>query len=130
MPFIHQKHFTVAEAQRCVQEIRPLARRMVELKGLLDLRRYDIYRHQYFGGSGPNGDRFFPPELEELVILLKKIDAMGILVKGIEEGLIDFPHVRATGEEVYLCYKANEPKIEYWHTIEEGFTGRRPLNLL
>jgi hypothetical protein len=128
MAYVHQKHFALEEAQSLLKKIKPLALSLVELKARLDERGFDIYRHQYFGGRGPNGERLFPRELEKLVNILTTLDAMGVLVKGIEQGLIDFPHIRANGEEVYLCYKADEQEIRYWHTLNGGFAGRRPLS--
>lgn len=110
-----------------LKKIKPLLRSLVSLKAKLDERGYDIYRHQYFGGTGPNGEGFFPTELEKLVEILQKLDALGVLVKGIEQGLVDFPHIRATGEEVYLCFMVDEEEIRYWHTLDGGFAGRRPL---
>lgn len=128
MAFVHAKHFTLAEARGLLQaEARGLAEEMVTLKAKLDERGFDIYRHGYFGGSGPNGERYFPRELEQLVEILKRLDELGVTVKGIEQGLIDFPHVRRSGEEVYLCFRAGEPDIDFWHDLEHGFAGRRPL---
>ena len=130
MSLVHNKHFSLSEAQSLIKKVKPLVVELVGLKEKLDQHGFDIYRHQYFGGSGPNGDRFFPQELEQLVRILKALDEMGILVKGIEQGLVDFPHVRSNGEEVYLCFKADENEIRFWHSLEGGFAGRKPLSEL
>ena len=124
---LHTKHFSLKEAQALIQKVRPMTVQLVQLKKTLDQKGYDIHRHQFFGGSGPNGERFFPPELEKLVDILKKLEKLGILVKGIEQGLIDFPHVRSNGEEVYLCFKADEMEIRFWHSLESGFAGRKSI---
>jgi hypothetical protein len=58
--------------------------------------------------------------------LLTELDEMGIELKGIEQGLIDFPSLR-DDHVVYLCYLLGEDDIEYWHEIEAGFAGRQPL---
>ena len=100
------------------------------MKQRIDERGFDVYRHEYFGGTGPNGERYFPRELERLVEILRAFDSLGILVKGIDVGLIDFPHIRANGEEVYLCFRAGEADIVAWHTIEGGYAGRRPISEL
>ena len=100
---------------------------MIELKKKLDERGFDVYRHQYFGGTGPNGEKFFPPELEKLVEIAKNLDDKGIIIKSLDEGLIDFPFVRSNGEEVYLCWKFGEENIEFWHRIADGFAGRKSL---
>ena len=103
---------------------------LVALKKKLDGRGFDVYRHEYFGGTGPNGERFFPPELERLVEIAKNLDKKGILIKGLDEGLIDFPHMRSNGDEVYLCWRVGESDIHSWHRTQDGFQGRRPLDEL
>jgi len=110
--------------------ITPLMDELVALKKKLDGRGFDVYRHEYFGGTGPNGERFFPPELERLVEIAKNLDKKGILIKGLDEGLIDFPHMRSNGDEVYLCWRVGESDIHSWHRTQDGFQGRRPLDEL
>ena len=127
---IYQKHFSLEEAQRLVPEIAKMLELIVSLKEELEQKGYDIYRHQYFGGSGPNGQKFFPHEMERLVLLVKEINDQGIELKDIETGLIDFPYVRQNGEEVFLCYRLGEQAIVAWHSLEGGFAGRRSLEEL
>ena len=55
------------------------------------------------------------------------IQETGCIVKSINEGLVDFPHLRE-GREVYLCWKHGEPDIGYWHEVDAGFAGRTPLD--
>ncbi len=69
-------------------------------------------------------------DLERLVSIVHMFEDQGILLKGVDVGLIDFPTVRSNGEEVYLCYKAGERRIRYWHTLTGGYAGRRPLDEL
>lgn len=128
--YLHKKHFTLDHARRILAQVAPLVEEMVSLKRELDEQGYDIYRHQYFGGSGPNGERFFPAELERLVDIAHSIEGKGVLIKGLDEGLIDFPHIRSNGEEVYLCWKIGERDIQYWHRIPNGFAGRRSVSEL
>lgn len=126
----HKRYFTLEEARQELTAVHALASKMMELQQSLVSKGWDVYRHRYFGGMGPNGSGAFPPEMETLVEIVKSFDERGILVKGLEEGLIDFPHLRSTGEEVYLCWKAGEDDIMYWHRIEDGFAGRRSLDEL
>ena len=130
MPFLHAKHFSLEAARAALEEVRPLVEELVERKRALDARGYDIHKHGYFGGTGPNGERYFPSDLERLVAILQQLEALGVVVKGIDDGLVDFPHVRQSGEEVYLCFHAGEGDILYWHSIEAGFAGRRPVSEL
>ena len=63
----------------------------------------------------------------QLARAVEEIQQTGCLVKDLEMGLVDFPSRRG-GEEVYLCWKLGEERIGYWHGIEEGFAGRKPLD--
>jgi hypothetical protein len=130
MSTVHGRHFVVNEAQALLAELRPSIQRIAELMKEMVRRGYDVYKHQYFGGIGPNGQKAFPPELEELVELLRTLDNRGIQVKDPAAGLIDFPHLRGDGEEVYLCYRLDEPAIGYWHTLQGGFAARETLDTL
>ena len=130
MSHLHEKHYSLAQARNVLQDVVPIVEELTELKQKLDEHGYDINRHQYFGGSGPNGERVFPPELIRLVELAQILDNRGILVKGLGEGLIDFPHIRSNDEEVYLCWKLGETDIHYWHRIPDGYAGRRPITEL
>lgn len=53
-------------------------------------------------------------------------DARSITIKDIEQGLVDFPAV-IDGQPVLLCWKGGEPEVAFWHTLEGGFPGRKPL---
>jgi hypothetical protein len=124
---LHTIHFSLSEARALLLEIAPLVEELVSLKQKLDARGYDVYRHRYFGGSGPNGEKVYPPEVERLVEVSQDIESKGVLVKDLDQGLIDFPHMRDNGEEVYLCWKLGEGDIGYWHLIPDGFAGRRVI---
>ncbi|MEE9187467.1 MAG: DUF2203 domain-containing protein [Bacteroidota bacterium] len=127
---LHKKHFTLEEARAHVPTVEHLVAQLVELKRSLDKKGYDVYRHTYFGGMGLNGQKDYPPELVELVQIVRALDEKGILVKGLDEGLIDFPSIRENGEEVYLCWKLGEHTIDYWHRIPDGYRGRKPIGEL
>ena len=59
---------------------------------------------------------------------IEEIEDFGILIKNLDEGLLDFPSKRFD-EEVWLCWKAGEEKIKFWHGKNEGFLGRKPLSI-
>jgi hypothetical protein len=127
---LHRKHFSLTEARALLPKIVPLVEEIASLKQKLDDQGYDIYRHEYFGGSGPDGERVYPKEVERLVEAIRELDSRGILLKDLDQGLIDFPHVRENGEEVYLCWKLGEDDIGYWHRIPDGFAGRTDVDEL
>jgi len=59
--------------------------------------------------------------------VLEGIEAHGCVVKDLDMGLLDFPTLYR-GQEVCLCWKVGEKRIEFWHGAEEGFRGRKPID--
>ena len=58
--------------------------------------------------------------------LIGKIESAGCEIKGVREGLVDFPSIRS-GREVYLCWRMPEKEIRFWHDMNSGFAGRQPI---
>jgi uncharacterized protein DUF2203 len=58
---------------------------------------------------------------------LEQIRALGGDVKDLDMGLVDFPGRRGS-DDILLCWRLGEKRIEYWHTVEGGFASRRPLD--
>ena len=58
---------------------------------------------------------------------IEEINDSGVQVKDLDTGLLDFPCV-LEGETVLLCWKRGEPRIAWWHRIEDGFAGRQPID--
>jgi hypothetical protein len=62
----------------------------------------------------------------ELYKSIEQLEGLGVMIKSVDEGLLDFPSKRFN-EEVWLCWKAGEDEIKFWHGKDEGFMGRKPL---
>ena len=62
----------------------------------------------------------------DLYKAIEQLEATGVIIKSVDEGLLDFPS-RRFDEEVWLCWKVGENKVKFWHGKEEGFMGRKPL---
>ena|SRR5436309_2800984 len=58
---------------------------------------------------------------------LGEIDAMGVQVKDLDIGLLDFP-CEVDGQTILLCWKLGEKAITHWHGVDEGFAGRKPVD--
>jgi len=90
-------------------------------------------RIMVLGGSYPSYSDLVKEKTERdqasarIVETIDKIQETGCLVKDIDEGLIDFPSL-IEGQEVLLCWKSGERRIEYWHGLEDGFAGRKRLD--
>ena len=59
--------------------------------------------------------------------VVERIHATGCVVKDIEIGLLDFPS-RINGQEVFLCWRLGEDRIRFYHGMDEGFAGRKPID--
>ena len=58
---------------------------------------------------------------------IEEIDAIGVQVKDLDTGLLDFP-CKLDDDIILLCWKMGEAKITHWHTVESGFRGRQPVD--
>src|SRR5207247_2575248 len=76
--------------------------------------------------SGGPAAREVAREVDGIADCVRQIDEAGVQVKDLDEGLLDFP-ARRGHEDVLLCWKVGEPEVAFWHGLEEGFAGRKPL---
>jgi hypothetical protein len=67
--------------------------------------------------------------IDQMSAAVARIDEIGISLRDIERGLIDFPAL-VTGRQVWLCWQIGEADIRYWHELDAGFGGRRPITQL
>jgi hypothetical protein len=64
--------------------------------------------------------------IDQMAAGVARIDALGLTLRDIERGLVDFPALVA-GRQVWLCWREGESSIGWWHDLDTGFDGRRPL---
>lgn len=131
------KTFTLDEAQALLPVLESLLKRAIEAKQAAETieNELQLLRQRIFLSGGMFIDVAAVGRqrsaLEGLVQraqdAVAEIDSIGVQVKDIETGLLDFPCL-LDGETVLLCWKSGEQRIEYWHTIESGFRGRQPLD--
>ncbi len=128
-----ERTFTPSEANSALDRVAPLAARMAELAtrvGSLDeagrLASQIAARNGNGRGATQPGVEAGAP-LVELERCLVELHEIGVEVRDLETGLLDFPALRA-GEEVLLCWRLGEPSVGWWHRREEGFAGRRPID--
>jgi hypothetical protein len=126
--------FTPAEANSALFEVRPIAERMVAVRARLqELQGEQREVVQIIAGNGSGyavsearSDEF-AAAAAELQECLEQLTALGVLVKDADTGLLDFPALRE-GEEVLLCWRVGEESVEWWHDLEAGYEGRRPID--
>jgi hypothetical protein len=133
---VSDRLFTVEQAQELLDS---KVREMVE-KLVAERRRSREMERSWNAiviAIGSNGGNFRRSEVIELRDRLQKLHEslretlgeladMGIQVKDVDRGLIDFPAL-IDGQDALLCWQLGEPRIAHWHTPEDGFAGRRPL---
>ncbi len=121
-------YFTVSEARSLLPRVRGLTEEMVLLARQLHAFRPQIRGLAERGGENtgsPEGTRYLT-YLLQVQDCVSRIQRLGCVVKGVEDGLVDFPHLKE-GREVYLCWKLGEDDIHFWHETDAGFAGRVPL---
>ena len=131
------RSYTPEEANRALDEVRPLVESMVQHRRALLAAH--ARRAETVSAIAGNGGGMPPSELAELARdvereqaaladAVRAIQELGVQVKDLDTGLVDFP-ARRGDEEVLLCWQLGEPEVAYWHGLEDGFAGRRPLPL-
>lgn len=122
------RFFTLEEASKTLEIIRPMMEEVVAICRKIITSQPEIWPAiEKSAGNGGNPTlNQMVPDFKRLEELLHRVDELGVLIKDIEIGLLDFPALR-NEKEVYLCWKVGEEKIEYWHEVEAGFAGRQPI---
>lgn len=76
-------------------------------------------------GGGREGSEY-DVEAYQLYRSIDRIREMGVVLKDLDMGLLDFPHERDE-QVVFLCWHPPEERIEYWHELDTGYQERQPL---
>jgi hypothetical protein len=130
-----RRYFTPEEANALLDEVRPAAEALVAHRRAMTVaagRRARLV--QRIAGNGGDFDPQEPRALEEqferegqaVARCVERLERLGVLVKDLDRGLVDFPALREE-EEVLLCWQVGEDEVAFWHGLEEGFAGRKPL---
>jgi hypothetical protein len=132
---VADRYFSAAEANELLGTVRPIVEDMVAHRQALALA---TVRHARIATKiARNGGGVRPHEVDDLQAVIDReaaevvrcvsdLQELGLLVKDLDEGLVDFPALRGD-EEVLLCWRLGEDEVAYWHSTADGFAGRRPL---
>jgi hypothetical protein len=127
--------FTPQDANDALPVVRPLAEQLVELRRTwraANAKRAELGAVVQGNGGGLGTSDFAELEAEleavasEIERCLGRLDEAGVQVKDLDSGLLDFP-ARHEGREILLCWRVGEERVAYWHGIDEGFAGRKPI---
>jgi hypothetical protein len=125
---VHERHFTLAEANALLPRLTELLGRLRDSKDELT----DTEAHEALSdaaptnGGGDEGKRVGVAFLE-VRRLLETIEQAGIVLRDIDRGLVDFPAL-LEDREVYLCWELGEDEVGYWHDLDGGYGGRESLD--
>jgi hypothetical protein len=122
------KLFTVEEANSLLPRLRELLADVSLHRDALRERAphlEPILRAAGTNGGGRIGSEY-GVEAYKLYLAIERIRELGVVLKDLDVGLLDFPHQRE-GRVVFLCWHPPEERIGYWHEIEAGYAGRQPL---
>jgi len=121
--------YTPQTANKALPEVKRLFANIVAQKNRIVALNEEL---QLTIGSGSSFERFVAKKQElnsavsNLYKAIEHLEGTGVVIKDIDQGLLDFPSKRFS-EEVWLCWKAGEDEIKFWHAKDEGFMGRKPL---
>jgi len=131
------KTFTLDEAQSLLPLLESLLKRAAEGKRAaqaIESELAELGRRIYLTGGmrvnlAETGRKRTEMEahLQRVKESIAEIDSIGVQVKDVDQGLLDFP-CRVDDQVVLLCWRMGETTIEHWHTIEDGFRGRKPVD--
>jgi hypothetical protein len=124
----HERHYTLEEANAALPGVADRIERLRAARNLLgdSEARAALAEAAPTNGGGQPG-RVVSEGFKELREGLLELQELGVVLRDLERGLVDFPALR-DGTEIYLCWEEGEEEIRFWHEPEAGFAGRRPLD--
>lgn len=131
------KFFTPEEANRELAVVRPLVERLVKRRRAF-LRTHGRLERMRTAVAGDGGgldpqrvdtlERSAAAASSDVRTAVEELEALGIQVKDLDTGLVDFPARHPVdGSTVLLCWRLDEGEVAHWHALEAGFAGRKPL---
>jgi hypothetical protein len=122
------RYFTVEEANALLPTLRPIVREMLEARQRIVDAQPDLWPmlEKAVGNGGSQKAGSVLADFEKVQRAVKAVEALGLHLKDLNTGLLDFLSERE-GRVVYLCWRYDEPRVAYWHDLEAGFAGRKPI---
>jgi hypothetical protein len=123
----HGRHYTVDQANAALEWVGERLEKLRAARAQLsdEEARAALGEAAPSNGGGAPG-RVVSEAFLQLQRTLGELQAMEVVLRDLERGLVDFPAMR-DGREVYLCWESGETEIEFWHDIDAGYGGRQPL---
>ncbi len=122
------RYFTAEEANALLPTLRPLVAALLEARRQIVEAQPELWPvlEKSVGNGGSQKAGELVAHFEKIQRNAKAIEALGVLIKDLNTGLLDFLSER-DGREVYLCWRYDEPRVAHWHDLDAGLAGRQPL---
>jgi hypothetical protein len=123
-----QRLFTVEEANALLPTLRKLLDEVAIHRDALREKapQMEPILESAAGNGGGRAGSEYGVEAYNLHLAIQRIRELGVVLKDLDMGLLDFPHERG-GRLVFLCWHPPEASVEYWHDLDAGYAGRQPL---
>ena len=120
--------FTLDQANQLLLTLRPLVDELIATRDqIVTIRpKLDSGVQKALGNGASKATGELLKLFRRSERLIKKVHSYGVLVKDVDQGLLDFPSDK-DGRVVFLCWKHGEASIAHWHDLDTGFGGRQPL---
>jgi Uncharacterized conserved protein (DUF2203) len=123
----HRRHYTPAEANAALGWVQERIDRLrAAREGLSDAEARAALGEAAPANGGGEPGKVVSKAFLALRDALYELQAVEVVLRDLERGLVDFPAIR-DGREVYLCWEEGEDEIGWWHDPESGYAGRQPL---
>jgi len=122
------RYYTVEEANALLPTLRPIVRDILDARQSIVDSQPELWPvlEKAVGNGGSKKAGAVLKDFEKIQRNLKAVQALGLEMKDLNTGLIDF-WAKREGRDVYLCWKYDEPRVTHWHDVDAGFAGRQPL---
>ena len=124
-------HFTIDDANKVLPTVIKKFKNIVSLKDQVVMIQGEMETNPKYMSNFKDyviKKQEFNTAMSNFYKAIEDLENMGVMIKSLEEGLLDFPSIRFN-EEVFLCWKEGETEIKFWHGKDEGFMGRKPLSV-
>jgi Uncharacterized conserved protein (DUF2203) len=122
-----ERHYTVEQANAALGWVMERIERLRSARvGLNDEEARGALQEAGPTNGGGEPGRVVSDAFLEMRNALIELQAMEVVLRDLDRGLVDFPSIR-DGQEIFLCWEEGEEEIGYWHDTDSGYGGRRPL---
>lgn len=122
------RYFTVAEANALLATVRPVVAGILAARRVIVDAQPDLWPvlEKAVGNGGSKKAGALLAHFEIIQRGVRALQALGVEVKDINQGLLDF-RAQRDGRDIWLCWRYDEPGVAHWHELDAGFAGRQPL---